>query len=202
MKTEIEVALRDPKTSEAELKAVLNSNLEEIGDLSKLVEILLDMSSLEHSKLEFKKFDLSSAVNEVVKSFNQPADRIKYSYKKHLFINANEQSIKNLVSILLDNALKYSPSDSQIEVSNQKFDGSILITISNSGDGIPSSKLPFIFDRFYRAESSRNKSSISGYGLGLSLAKQIVSVHTGELAVSSEENGLTIFTVSIPSSLD
>lgn len=200
MKAEIEVTLRDNAASKTELRDVLSSNLEEIEKLSRLAEMLLNLSRLDHDKLERTEINLPRLTSEVVRMYNQPDSRIAVTFPKNLpHVIGNKPAIHELLSILVDNAIKYSPPDSSISININKRGRSVGFDISNTGPGIDAAKLPHIFDRFYRADTSRTRSGSKGYGLGLSLAKKIVELHDGELSVTSTPNVATIFTVLLPS---
>lgn len=196
MKTEIEVALRDPDIIKSELEDVLRSNLEEVDGIAKLVETLLYMSRLENDKIKFEPINISKVLDDVIKKYKQPLGRIVIKNGSQLKIAGNRECVANLLSVLLDNAIKYSPGDSVINIRLIKHADQASFVISNTGSGIAKDKLPFVFDRFYRADSSRNKSSQEGYGLGLSIANRIVQIHGGSLSVTSEVDGLTTFTAT------
>jgi len=196
MKTELEVALRDPKLTKADMQELLESNLEEVNKLTMLSKTLLQLSKLDHANLEMESVDLTGIVSEVIQRYDKNASRIKAKLPtESLAVKANLSSIEELFTILVDNALKYSPADSQIKVVLSKQNRQVKFTISNKGEGIPSDKLPHIFDRFFRANESRND---GGSGLGLALAKDIVTLHKGELSVSSTAGKDTMFQVLLP----
>ena len=197
MKTEIEVSLRDKKATTAELRDVLQSNLEEIEKLSRLSEMLLNLSRLDHDKLERSAVSLPALVNDVIKLYDQPASRIALTTPKKLLVHGNKTAIRELLSILIDNALKYSPVDSIVAIALSSKGKSVLVSIKNEGEGIEPHKLPHIFDRFYQADASRTDQTDRGFGLGLSIAKKIVELHNGELTVSSSPD-VTEFTVLLP----
>jgi signal transduction histidine kinase len=199
MKAELEVTLRDKDVTKKELEDVLKSNLEEVEKLSRLSEMLLNLSRMDHDKLEHTAVNLLDVTNDVIKRFGQPAGRITVSSKQHAITDANEAAAAELVSILVDNALKYSPDDSVIAITLTKHSRQVCFEIINTGAGIDEHKLPHIFDRFYRGDVSRTNSGQQGYGLGLSLAKKIVELHNGELSVTSTPGLTTIFTVLLPS---
>ena len=99
----------------------------------------------------------------------------------------------NLFVIILDNAIKYSPKKTAIKIYGKKTNNQIMIEIKDQGIGIEKKDLPFIFDRFFRAEQSRSKEKVTGYGLGLSIAKKIIGQHKGSLIVESKlEKGTTV----------
>jgi two-component system sensor histidine kinase CiaH len=196
MRTEIEVALRDKKATKKDLDEVLKSNLEEVDKLTSLSQMLLKLSRLDHDTLETKDVNIKSITETVIKRHKVIPGRILLKASKYATTTGNETALTELVSILVDNALKYSPKTSLILINVFQRDKKICFEIINSGDGIAEAKLPFIFDRFYRADNSRT--SRNGYGLGLSLAKKIVELSHGDLTVTSTLGQTTIFTVLLP----
>lgn len=196
IKTELEVALRNPKLSKSEMNTLLESNLEEVNKLTSLSKTLLQLSKLGHADLEMSPIDLGVVVNEVIQRYDKNADRITFSApSRSIVIKGNLASIEELVTILVDNALKYSPKDSRIKAALVHGSRETTFTISNKGAGIPADKLQHVFERFYRVNESRTD---GGSGLGLALAKDIVARHKGELSVSSRLNGNTTFMFSLP----
>jgi signal transduction histidine kinase len=197
MKAELEVSLRDPKLSQEESRELLESNLEEVNKLIRLSEMLLQLSRLDHDKLERAPVDIVPIFNEKMKLYKNNMKRFDITSRKKAVANANEPAISELMGILIDNALKYSPKGSKITIRIFEKRGMIGFEIHNTGDPIPEEKLPKLFDRFFRADVSRTNSSENGYGLGLSIAKKIIDVHHGDLQVSSSEDGTT-FTFYLP----
>ncbi len=196
IKTELEVALNDPKLSKADMRSLLKSNLEEVDKLTVLSKTLLQLSKMDYAGLELEPVNLGDITSEVVQRYDKNAKRIKLSLPpEQLVVKANQASVEELLTILIDNALKYSPPNSRIKASLTKRGRHALFTISNKGEGIAAENLPHIFDRFYRANESRND---GGSGLGLALAKEIVALHKGELTVSSAKNADTTFRFLLP----
>jgi len=198
MKAELEVALMDENSTKEELKNVLRSNIEEVDKLSKLAEMLLRLSKLEHEKIKFEPIDLNLITKETIKNFGNLAKRIKLNNPNKTIVIGNETSLAELTKILIDNAILYSPKESVINIKISKSNGLAKFEISNTGKGIKAEKLPHIFDRFYRADNSRSNGHMKGYGLGLALAKKIIELHKGGLSVSSTPNELTTFTFTLP----
>lgn len=190
MTTELEVALR-AKLSKKDMQELLESNLEEVNKLTELSQTLLKLSTGDSNSLEYRKIDLNSVLSHIAERDR----RIKDSSSGTVNIYAHQRSIEDLLNILTDNAIKYSPADTPIRIHASERAGRITIKVSNSGEGIAAKDLPHIFDRFYRADNSR---SSSGHGLGLSLAKQIVELHNGRITASSTQNKVTTITVSLP----
>ncbi len=197
MKAELEVALRDKKIPKNEMHELLESNLEEVNKLTLLSKTLLQLSKLDYTSLEMETFDFTVAVNDVIQRYDKNAQRITFSSPaKPINIFANRATIEELITILVDNALKYSPLKSSIQIKLARSGGKHLkFEITNGGKGISPEDLPHIFDRFYRADTSR---TTGGTGLGLSLAKKIVEMLEGELSVTSAVDRDTTFTVLLP----
>lgn len=200
MKMELEVALRDKNPNMQDMRAQLESDLEEVNKLSALAETLLQLSRLDHDNLKLEKLSLNSVVKQIIKKYDKTGKRILFTASaKDYKIKANTASIEELVTILVDNALKYSPSDSLVQITTSKRDRKACFEITNTGKGIAPGDLPHIFDRFYRADTARTKSSSkTGHGLGLALAKQIVELHQGGLSAASAPDHATTFTVLLP----
>lgn len=190
MKTEIEVSLRDKKLNLDSAKKLLESNLEETSKLESLSNALLKLARYqEEVQKTFHKVNLSDIVIGAYEKIASLADNKSIEFENELediSILGDKESLTELFVILLDNAIKYSPKKSTINISINKTDGHVLVKITDHGIGIKASDLPHIFDRFYRADHSRNKEKVSGYGLGLSIAKNIVDLHDGTISVNSK----------------
>jgi len=186
MKSELEVALRDKNISQAEMRELLESNLEEVNRLSELSTMLLQLSRSELSELDMEPIDMVRVVEKSIQRQKIAAKRIvleKTDVK--IYVEGNESSIGELFTIIIDNALRYSPSKSKVQVQVRTKGNCVTIGIVNDGQGIAPEDLPHIFDRFYRGEKSRTSQKESGYGLGLSLAKNIVELHNGSIKIDS-----------------
>ena len=196
MTTELEVALRDSTLTKQEMRELLDSNLEEVQRLTTLSNMLLALSTGKADSLERTRFDLVAVTNAIAERHPDTSQKIivKPSRAK-INVVAHQSSIEELITILLDNALKYSDENSDITITlavKQKAS----FQISNVGPGIAEEHLPKIFDRFYRADTSR--SGNNGYGLGLALAKQISDIHQAELSAHSTPGKTTIFSFELP----
>lgn len=200
MKSEIQVAMRERTLTKEEYRELLESNLEEVDKLTQLSQSLLQLSRLDYGELERgDRVDVAKTVKKAARSLKIPSERLEYSIPDgSVTIDGNESMLSDLMRILLDNALKYSPAATPISVSLSSNGRTCRLTVMNLGDGITSKDLPKIFDRFYRTERSRSTSNASGYGLGLSLAKEIVNLHDGTISVASTPGKTTSFTVTLP----
>ena len=197
MKAELEVYLRDDKLTLEEARELLDSNLEEVDKLIQLSEMLLKMARLDYDKLEKKQIDIVELLPSAMKPFARSRKRFDITTRKQALVNGNEAAVMELMNILIDNALKYSPEKSRISI--RIFERRLMIgfEIKNTGTPISEEKLPHIFDRFYRADTSRTESGKNGYGLGLAIAKKITEIHHGYIQASSTEKE-TSFTFFLP----
>lgn len=199
MKTELEVALKDASLSQADMKDLLESNLEEVNKLAKLSQTLLTLSKMDFGNLVHEEVPFKELVTSVINRYDKDSKRIKVKQiGRQLILDAHRPSIEELFTVLIDNALKYSPAGSPINISLGRRNQKAEFVISNDGKGIAPEDLPYIFDRFYRADNARTTSSSTSFGLGLSLAKTIVELHHGELSATSAPDKKTIFRVQLP----
>ena len=113
-------------------------------------------------------------------------------------VSGDRDSLVQLLVILLDNAVKYSPPGKTIEVSSQRQGDQVVFSVKDQGAGIERSALDHVFDRFYRADSSRTKANTEGYGLGLSIAKMIADLHEGTITLTSRLDHGTTAVVALP----
>jgi len=197
MKAELEVYLRDDKLTLEEARELLDSNLEEVDKLIMLSEMLLKMARLDYDKLEKKQIDIVDLIPSVMKPFAKYKKRFDITTRKQANVYANEAAIIELMTILIDNAVKYSPERSRISIRVFERRTMTGFEIKNTGTPISPEKLPHIFDRFYRADNSRTESNKNGFGLGLAIAKKITEIHHGYMQASSTEKE-TSFTFYLP----
>lgn len=197
MKTELEVTLRDPSITLADSREVLESNLEEVNKLIRLSEMLLVLSRLDHSRLEVARVDLSELVKARIAMHASNAERFHLTARKKAFVHGNADALSELIEILIDNALKYSPADTPISLRVFQQRAYIGFEIKNTSSKIPEDTLARLFDRFFRADTSRTNSGKNGYGLGLSIAKKIADIHHGLLTVENTDS-YTQFKLLIP----
>ncbi len=164
--------------------------------------IYLSRMEEEQPKLQLIDFPLSDVAEEMAQSFQALAKSQGKEFSLHIqpmiSFHGDEKAIRQLFSILLDNALKYSPAGGYLDLGLEKQGRTLVLTVSNTSvQPIEQDKLPHLFDRFYRADQSRN-SQTGGYGLGLSVARSIVSAHKGKIRAESPD-GLTLtFAVHLP----
>lgn len=205
MKIEAEVALRGKDFNLKEARDLIKSNLEEIAKLENLSNGLLQMSRYQDSqaKSQLESFSLRDLIEEVVEKLNHIAKLKDIELKvinKNLDITlvADQNQISELLTIIIDNAIKYSPEKSSILIKKYFEKNKVVIEIKDHGIGVMASDQPYIFNRFYRADQSRSKEKYLGYGLGLSIAKEIVERHHGSIEVQSEPTRGATFMIKLP----
>ena len=158
----------------------------------------MDEGTKQVQKIDFPFSDLAS---EMVQSFQALALQQNKTFSSRiqpmLSLCGDEKSLRQLLSILLDNALKYSDPEGAISLSLEKSGKSIRLTVFNTVENISPESLPHLFERFYRADPSRN-SQTGGYGIGLSIAKAIVTSHKGKITASSPDGRSLQVVVVLP----
>ena len=201
MRIETELTLTEPKLTLKQAKAQLESNIEELDKLTALSESLLQLARLDHDELEKKPSSVNGivtdAINRVDKKTKQKKQQISFTAGKDVSIHANQSALTEALVTLLDNASKYSPEKSTISVQVTTRAKHVTIAVQDSGIGIKATELPHIFERFYRADSSRTQSSEHGYGIGLSIAQSIVELHDGTISAESTPGKGSTFTISL-----
>lgn len=201
IRTEFEVAMLEKNMPKQQSEKLIKSSYEEIVNLQGLAENLLELTGQQKKRgnLELKDVSLlevtEAALGKVIPLAKQKHITIDNLVDDYI-LQGEEQSLTELFVILLDNAVKYSPDNSEVKLNSKKTDHHIMITVSDNGTGITQKDCLHIFDRFYRADKSRSK--IAGYGLGLSIAKEIVESHMGSISVESEANHGTAFIIRLP----
>lgn len=202
LKSEIEVGLRDKSIDLKEAKRLLMSNLEEVNSLTNLSDNLMYLTQYQARLQNKSRLDLQDLLLEAQRKVQGLSKLKKIKFKNDFssaFLFGNRDSLVELFVILYDNAIKYSPIGTSISSLITRTNNLTAIEIEDQGMGIKESELSRIFDRFYRVDLSRAKSNIPGFGLGLSIAKQIVEVHQGSIEVKSQENKGTTFILSFQS---
>ena len=203
LKTSIEVNLRDKNFNTGKAKEVLESNLEDVNNLQFLSAELIKLTQYQdqNNNLQFEKFHLADVIQEAVEKVKSQAKKKNISISldtPKVYLTGEKRSLTELFIILLDNAIKYSPNKTAVTVAVKKIDSKVQIFVKDNGIGIEKKDIPYIFDRFYRADKSRTKQKTKGYGLGLSIAKRIVILHNGNITVESKAGTGSVFVVTLP----
>ena len=176
----------------------------QVQRLTGLTNDLIYLSRMEEEqpKLQCIEFPLSDVAEEMALPFLAPArsqgKELHVHIQPMLSCTGDEKAIRQLLSILLDNALKYSPAGAHLELRLEKQGRSSLLTVSNTtAQPVERDKLSHLFDRFYRSDQSRN-SQTGGYGLGLSIAKSIILAHRGKIRAESPDGTSLSVIVTLP----
>ncbi|MDB5175953.1 MAG: putative Histidine kinase [Candidatus Saccharibacteria bacterium] len=203
VRMESEVALLDSKADSSELRSTIKSTLEEVGKMELLINNLLRLTKLDAAQLEasFRPLDTSELVNGAISRVSKTAQQHTISLTDSVthgaVVRGDQPSLEQLFVILLDNAIKYSPKASKVTVSSKLTTHHIEVVIKDEGIGIERPALDHIFERFYRADSSRTKSDAEGFGLGLSIAKNIADAHNATILITSQAGKGTTATVRL-----
>ncbi|MBP6880764.1 HAMP domain-containing histidine kinase [Candidatus Saccharibacteria bacterium] len=192
MRTEIEVALRDDKITKEQAINLLGSNLEELEKMSSLSENLLLLSAQDFSKNQtnLSSIEITKLLEDVLIKVTPIAKDKSITIENKLQpakVQADPKQLSELLTILVENAIKYSQKGRQIVVSGESNSKQQYeLSVSDSGIGIDQKDQQKLFDRFYRVDESRSSQTSNGFGLGLSIAQQIAKNHSTEVIVNSE----------------
>ena len=189
---------KDDKTV---LEEGITAIAQETASMKELVESLLFLARHDKKTLmmEMESFDPCDVLSELHReaAMVTPEDRFILAPLEHTTIEADRGMIKQVMRILCDNAVKYTPKGGTITMGVESYPGGCTLLLSDTGPGISREELPKIFDRFYRSDSAR-KAESSGHGLGLSIARIIIVAHGGKIRVRSKLGEGTTFAVVLP----
>jgi len=189
------------RNSPADFEEMAVSIIEECDNLINMINTMLDIAETEAGvgELNMETVDLSTLILDACELYRSIAQ------EKHISVHTlvpekaqyqgDKSKVQRLVTNLLDNAIKYTPAKGSVHVTLEDLEAMIIIRFTDTGIGMPSSEIPRIFDRFYRADASRSQ---AGTGLGLSLAKAIAEACGGFISVESTPDKGSTFTVTLP----
>lgn len=166
-----------------------------------MINGFLNISRLESGKIliEKRRFDLQKMIQEVIDEVRLTVSThtIKFTSGNQTEVYADPDKIGSVISNLISNAIKYSPSGKTIEIKCGLANGRVIVSVRDKGMGIKPQDAEKIFDRYYRVESNRTQ-HISGFGIGLYLSAEIIKRHDGEIWVESEDGIGSTFYFSLP----
>src|SRR5437868_7603290 len=184
-------------------RAYAMSIVEEVEQLSRIVGDLttLALADAKQLRIDREPVELNDVVRDLMTQTEPLAEergvRLRPDLNGGVRVEADLLRVRQLLLILIDNAMTHTPSGGEVSVGVIRRDGRARVTVADNGDGIPSEDLPHIFERFYRADKARTREN-GGSGLGLAIAKWIVDAHNGEIVVKSAEGKGTEVAVSLP----
>lgn len=173
--------------------------------MGRLVTDLLDLARMESGHMRLYKDDLSMIpfLDRIVTKFTQVARdaNVELAFDclvgEDIVSNVDEDRIEQVFTNLLDNAIRHTPDGGNVTLRIEKYEDTIEMTVTDTGVGIPEDDIPYIFERFYKADKARTRGK-SGTGLGLAIAKNIIDSHNGAITASRGEQSGTIFTCTLP----
>lgn len=207
IRTTSEVLLEREGRSEGEYLEAMNIIKEQSRRLTRIVEDMFTLARADagHTEVCITELYLDELLLEIARSARMLAARkglrLEISDLPEARFFGDEGMLRRMLWNLVENAVKYTPQDGRIEVSLSLVDKQYLITVTNSGDGIPEGAQAHIFERFYRADQARsreNSADDSGAGLGLPIARSIAEAHRGRLALRKSDHSGSIFEIILP----
>src|SRR5690606_2894417 len=173
--------------------------------MGRLVKELLDLARMESGSIPFKPREVvvQDLGHRIIRKFHSYATEngvhLEAAFPEQpLYGWLDEDGMEQVLTNLIDNAIRHTPENGTVTLEMDKSsDGGVVIRVRDTGTGIPVQDLPFIFERFYKADKARTRGG-SGTGLGLSIAKHIVEEHGGNISVESKEGKGTVFTIRLP----
>jgi signal transduction histidine kinase len=183
-------------------KEYLETSLGTLSNMNLLLEDLLLLSSLEKYKKSFVTIDYSLLLKKLIKSLELISEKKKIEVKiitpeKKTTIKANPTLLNRAISNVIENAIKYSPENSVVEIQVEKNATHLITNIIDNGPGIEKKYHKQIFERFFRIDDSRSRKT-GGSGLGLAISKEIIELHSGEIMIKSKKEIGTTFVIILP----
>lgn len=203
MRTSAEIALRKPR-SESEYRNTLSQVVQEADKISQLIENLLELARADSgaAQMRMERTDVSAILMSCCEESKLLADKQGVALCRNgagtsMWVNANAAAIERLFTIVLDNAIKYTPGGGHVDVRLNATNGFAVAQIRDTGIGISAEDIPHVFDRFYRTDRARSRET-GGSGLGLAIAKWIAEVHEGGIEVRSTIGSGSLFEIRLP----
>ncbi len=201
LRGEVEVGLKRTRSPE-EYRRILKSCLEEITRMSRIVEDLLMLARADSGSLMLRRerVNLRDVAEEVWRGFYREAlgKGLRFHFGgRAAEVLGDRERLRQMIANLVDNAIKYTPSGGQVELTTGSSDGVAMITVRDTGEGIPPEEQEKVFERFYRVDKARSREK-GGTGLGLSICKWVAEAHGGTISLESNPGEGSTFTVRLP----
>ena len=190
-------ALEDPAAHSEAIRAIES----DVNAMSRLVADLLLLAQADAGvKLELRPVELDTLLLDVYRQAQTLSNgvRVKLGAEDQAQVMGDPDRLRQLLLNLVDNALKYTPSNGEVTLSLQREAGWVRVSVADTGIGIPKEDIPNIFERFYRSDKARTRGGRGGTGLGLAIAKWIAEAHGGRIAVESQPGTGSAFIVWLP----
>ncbi|WP_019415243.1 ATP-binding protein [Paenisporosarcina sp. TG20] len=200
-----EALLDNVVSSEEERDEMMKIIYEESQRMGRLVTDLLDLARMESGRMRLYKeqLEVAKVIERITQKFAQVAreSNILLTFETlvspQLTAEIDEDRIEQVLTNLIDNAIRHTANKGKVTVRVEKHNAFVKISVEDTGSGIPAEDIPYIFERFYKADKSRTR-SVGGTGLGLAIAKNMVEAHDGVITVKSKGNIGTTFTFTLP----
>ena len=190
------------RTDEKTMDEVIHDSMSELDNLSAYLSKLRDMTRAddEHTQLSVRTFDIKTSLEKLVRLYHVPEGKdvaIETHFSSETLVTADPVHVSNIISNLIENAVKYSGKSVHIVVDCLLQDHQLTIRVSDDGIGIPVSEQNRVFDKFYRGSNLPDR-SLPGIGLGLSYVKLLVEAHHGSISLNSQAGKGTMIEINIP----
>ncbi len=175
----------------------------EVSELDSLITNILSLSRLENNfqQITFERFAIDTLCKQLIEDNQYLADEkaltLHLICDNHLMIEANETLLKSALNNIVNNAIRYSPTDETITIDCQQVKQQLKISITDNGTGVPEQQLPLLFTAFYRVSDARERAS-GGTGLGLAIARQVIEIHHGVIKAENNHSGGLTITLELP----
>jgi two-component system sensor histidine kinase BaeS len=203
IQTDAEILIDREMEKEAQSKH-LQAICEEVNHIDHLIDDFLMLSRLENNQLTIERCrtSLNELLTRELERFRLPLEEKRIALRQAFApelpaLEIDQKRISQVISNLLANAIRYTPPNGTIEVGTKSSASEIQLWVSDTGAGIPPEDLPYIFDRLYRVDKSRSRST-GGTGLGLAIARRFVEAHGGHIRAESEVGKGTVIIVTLP----
>ncbi|WP_374703441.1 ATP-binding protein [Bacillus sp. Marseille-P3661] len=201
-----EAIVDDIASSEEEKREIAQIILDESLRMGRLVNELLDLARMEsgHIELQIENVSVLEYFERIIRKFqgvakDEGVDLILEISNKEDMVSMDVDRIEQVLTNLIDNAIRHSNKNGSVSIIVESLNDGVQITVQDTGSGIPEEDLPFVFERFYKADKARTRGR-AGTGLGLAIVKNIIEAHHGHIAVHSKYSEGTSFTFFIPRS--
>ncbi|PUB09698.1 ATP-binding protein [Paenisporosarcina sp. OV554] len=200
-----EAIIDDVVSTDEERDEMIKIIYEESKRMGRLVTDLLDLARMESGRMRLyrESVTIAQVIERITQKFAQVARESNVELKfsttvtPELTVDIDEDRIEQVLTNLIDNAIRHTSNEGNVSVRVEQHNAFVKISVEDTGSGIPTEDLPFVFERFYKADKSRTRGK-GGTGLGLAIAKNMVEAHDGTITVKSEETVGTIFTFTLP----